>query len=147
MIGFRSDVRLTAIDNSYTEGEDFVVSLYFNTMNTIVSPKSVFDVIFMLNGQFTMDEITAGNIGHMDIDSKTVLDELFNWGIVCESSKNFQNRYYQAKDKLGSYIVHFPIMSNANVMIAVLLQKLRVKSVFHENGVITKSLFGNWPLI
>ena len=140
VIGFRSDIRVTAIESSYTEEDaSLVVSLNFNTMNTIISPKSIFDVIFMINGQFSINDITSRNIGHMDIDSKKILDELLDLGIVREYSMDLPSKYIPVNDILENYIVHFPKMTNINVMIAVLLQKLRVRSFFYESGVITQN--------
>ena len=139
MIGIHTHVGIT---NIYTEKTNLVLNWRFRTgrtMNTIVSSKTIFDVMYMLNCQFSIEDIITRNTGHTDIDSKKVLDELVDWGVIHEIPRTPSNRYIQAGDKLCDYIVHFPRMSNVNVMIAVLLQKLQVKSIFYENGEITQN--------
>ena len=135
MICFKPDVRIIDI-YSVESGK---LSINFNTKNNIIAPKSILDLICMFNGQFNIEHIINRNVVHMDIDLKRVLNMFINWGIIHESFTDFNNKYIQAKDKLSNYIVHFPRMSNINIMIAVLLYKMRVKTIFYENGIITKN--------
>ena len=134
-IGFRSDIRITEL---YSADAD-LISLCFSTGSTVSSPKLILDMMYMLNGQFTVEHIKTGSINQKDIESEKALDELLNMGVVHESSTDFDARYTKAKDKLCKYVVHFPRMSNIGVMIAVLLQKMHVKTVFYENREITQS--------
>jgi len=132
MIVFNPNARIKKINGSYTKGADLVVNLYFDSGNILNSPKSIFDMIFMLAGQYSTDHITTVNVGHTDIDSKEVLNMLSNWGIVRQISTGLCDALSQARDKLGGYTAHFPIMSNINIMIAVLLQKMHIKSIFYD---------------
>jgi len=47
---------------------------------------------------------------------------------------NINNRYSQAKYKLITYTVHFPKISTVCVMIAAILKKMAVKTVFYEKA-------------
>ena len=58
------------------------------------------------------------------------MDEIFT---------NFTNRCLQAKDVMSKHMVHFPKMSNINIKVTALLHKMKVKSIFYENGTIIKN--------
>jgi len=139
MIAFRPDIRIIGVDSLHTEGVNSVIRLHFNTGHTFIAPKVILDIIYMLNGQFTVEHITTKNYIQMNIDSKKVLDEFSSWGIIYELSTYSSNRYIQAKDKLLNYVIHFPKMSNINNIIAFLLQKMCIKTVFYENRSITQN--------
>ena len=139
MIVFKSNVKISSIDSSYSENGDLILKLYFNAGNTLISPKAILDFIYMLNGRFTYENIINRNIGHTDIDSKNVLDELLCWGIIYELPIDFNEKYVNAKNKLNNHIVHFPKISNINIMIAVLLHKIHVKTIFYDNGIVAKN--------
>lgn len=139
MISFNSNVRVTNIGSLHSEGMDMVVNMSFNTGHTLLYPKIILDLIYMLSGKFGLEHIMDRNIGSMDIDSRKVLDELLNWELVNTTSDGYNDRYIQAKDELKNHTIHFPKMTNKNIMIAVLLQKIHVKTVFYDNKTITKS--------
>lgn len=141
MIKFNSNLSIIGLDSSYTEGEDLIVSLYFNSKHTIISPKSVFDVIYMFNGFFNADDIKFSNFGHKDINSEKIIKAVLDYGIVSDYdvsqySTAIKDRFYTAQNRMREYTVHFPQISNINVMIAVLLQKLCVKCVFYKDDFI-----------
>ncbi|WP_461256475.1 hypothetical protein [Treponema sp. R80B11-R83G3] len=141
MIKFNSDIRLIGVDGSYTEEKDLVLSLYFNTKHTIISPKSVLDVLYMFNGFFNATDIVSTNFGHKDIEANKIIEAVFNYGIVSDldidkSSMENQELLSIAQSQMQEYTAHFPRLSNINIMIAVLLQKLRVKCVFYNDSAI-----------
>jgi len=130
MIKLKENVKLAEIKNTDNE-EDIILS--FNKMPDItsyyciVAPKNIFDIIFMFNGLFDIDDIKSPKI-----------NEFFNHKLIEETEDFFPDHYTQAKN-LSGYTVHFPMISNINIMIATLLQKLKVKSVFYNDGIITQN--------
>ncbi|MCL2442646.1 MAG: hypothetical protein FWD13_04180 [Treponema sp.] len=133
MIAFKPDVRIT--DVNFIRAD--LIDVCFSTENTVSSTKTIFDALYMLNGLFTIKQITSSYIGLCGIDAEKLLGDLTKWEIIHEISNG--SRYIQAKEKLRNKTVHFPLISNINVMIAVLLQKMRVKTVFYENKTITQN--------
>ena len=138
MLAFSPGVRITNIGNESEKDVCTVIRLCFDTGNTLVSSKSVFDLIHMLNGHFTAEHIIGDSVWSAGSDSKKVLDELLSWKILRELPENSNSRYTQAKGRLSDYVAHFPRISNVNVMMAVLLRKLRVRAVFYEDKAITQ---------
>jgi len=96
----------------------------------------------MFNGFFNAEDINSTNFGHMDIEAGKIIKSILNYGIACDSdiaqsSSVSQDRFFTAQNRLRDYTVHFPKISNINVMIAVLLQKLCVKCVFYNDDFIS----------
>ena len=115
------------------------IKLCFNVTYSLISTKSILDLLYMLNGFHAVEHIVRMSVGHANLDSGKIIGELTRLGIVHEYQFDAGNKYVQAKDMLIKYTVHFPKISNVNMMIAVLLQKLRVQSVFYENGTISQN--------
>ena len=130
---FKPNVRITCVDGLCTEDANSTMRVHFNTGRYLAIPKSALGVLYLLNGHFTVEQIT-----NFDSASKEVLDKLSILGLVIEQSADFNNNYIHAKNKLINYAVHFPKMTNINIMMAVLLQKLRVKTIFYESNTITQ---------
>jgi len=129
-IAFKPKIKVTGISST----KDDSINLHFNVGNEISFPKSILDLIYMLNGQFTVEHITMGKCGRMDIDSHAVIDKLLDMEIIHEAASDNAHAICQ----LSKYTAHFPKMSNVNVMIAALLQKMGVRAIFYENGAITR---------
>jgi hypothetical protein len=155
MFAFRPNVRITDIAGSITENGDLVLQMRFNTEDHLfLLPKSALDLFYMLNGQFSIWNIIAGStdpekaisgiIRHLDISPKETLqlfDEFIKRNIVYEffPDEKINDRYIHAPSTLSKYIAHFPKMSNINITIAIVLQKIGVKSIFYDNNVITEN--------
>ena len=149
MIKFHSHVRVVGVDNVCSEGGDFRLKLYFNTQNTIIYPKPIMDILFMFNGFFTSHDISSSNFGHKGIDSNNIIRILIDYGIVSEFAINpsiaeGNNRFFIAQKCLQRYTVHFHQVSNVNIMLAMLLQKLQTNCVFYTDSLIDKrNISGN----
>lgn len=142
MIKFKPNVRVVGVDSAYSEGDDMRLGIYFNTKNTVIAPKPVLDILFMFNGLFTSSDILSSSLGHKDIESKKIVDTMFEYGIISESEtaeadSESRKRFLTAQKRLQDYTVHFRQVSNVNITIAMLLQKLNVTCVFYEDATIS----------
>ena len=138
MIAFRPGVKITCIDSVNTDSMGLSIHLHFNTGYNLIAPKSIFDLIYMLNGQFTIEHIETSSVGHTDLNSKEILDDFFRWGIIHEIPVVSGDKCIQGKNKLCGYTVHFPKISNINITLAMFLQKICVKSCFYDNKTISQ---------
>lgn len=139
VIAFKPNVIVKKADCLYEDGTLSDIRMRFNTGHTLVVPKSIFGMLYLLNGHFTVEQITAINVGLKDADLIKVLDVLFYYGLVYEFTADYNDMYVQAQDKLRNFTAYLPKMSNVNMMIAVLLYIMRVKAVFYGNGTVTQN--------
>ena len=87
----------------------------------------------IVSAESSVDDIEVRfNTGHSVVGLKSILESIYMQNADLDGS------YIQAKEELRSYTVHFPKLSNINVMIAVLLGKMGVKAVFYENAAINE---------
>ena len=129
MFKLKTNVKLSGIkgDNSeesiilyFTKGSDI------QTKYCISASKDIFDTIFMFNGRFDVDAIQHDKV-----------KEFLGHGLLEESKLSFSENYNKIKQLSSySYTAHFPLISNINIMIAIFLQKLKVRSIFYSDRII-----------
>ncbi len=93
-------------------------------------------MIFMLNGRFSIEDIISSYTGHTDISSIEIINEFLKWGIITSSLPNPCSLQDEIKTNNLGITVHFPKISNINVIISMFLQKSRTKCVFYEDEII-----------
>ena len=130
MIILNPTAKIISVSRSDIGNSDTCIKLCFNTAYSIISHKSILDLIFMLNGLFNTNDIYVKNTGHTDIDTRSIVKEFLQHSIVVE------DQHDKVSTDIFKYTVHFPTISNVNTVIAVLLQKLNVKSIFYHDSIV-----------
>jgi len=137
LISLKPNIKISQISNIGEEKYDYV-KLQFNIGDYLIYPKSIFDFIYLLSGHFTTEQIISKSLTLRDLKANQLIDDFFSKKLIFECGITDNEHSINAK-KLSKYTVHFPKLTNINIMIAILLQKNNVNSVFYEKKTISSS--------
>lgn len=133
MIKIKDDVKIISIDGIYSDNKNVILSIYLNTKNTIIAPKSFLNSLFLFNGlhkREDVERIMALEWGTQK--SKSYIQEFIDWKIIEESAVTKYCVKQNGIDFLGLLSksrVYLDETSNLSLLVAALLCQIGVNEI------------------
>lgn len=133
MIHLKDGIKIIAIDNSYSDNDNDMYSIYLNTRNSLIVPKDFLSVFFLFNGLLERNQIIELMSLRWGLKkSEKCLNEISEWGVLEEvdvTDYSNRNDIQVFHSKLKGRMVIIDDLSSIAFSVAVVLSQFGVKNI------------------